>query len=169
MYSLLYPQKMGSIVESMIDRARENERLGNGIVIADEYVAAREGLAGQGGNDVENVIVDAYLKDVPLTRYTWKDVYSVLLRSADYMRSAEYIQNGFATQNKKTASGVPYTWRFKPASVTQGFAFNDKAVATMAYRIGTAEECAELVYFLASDKASFITGQVVGNNGGLVI
>lgn len=36
-------------------------------------------------------------------------------------------------------------------------------------RIGTAEECAELVYFLASDKASFITGQVVGNNGGLVI
>ncbi len=140
MYSLLYPQKMGSIVESMIDRARENERLGNGIVIADEYVAAREGLAGQGGNDVENVIVDAYLKDVPLTRYTWKDVYSVLLRSADCMRSAEYIQNGFATQNKKTASGVPYTRRFKPASVTQGFAFNDKAVATMAYRIGTAEE-----------------------------
>ena len=140
MYSLLYPQKMGAIVESMIDRAKENERLGNGIVIADEYVAAKEGLAGQGGNDVENVIVDAYVKDVPLTRYTWKDVYSVLLRSAECMRSAEYIQNGFATQNKKTASGVPYTWRFKPASVTQGFAFNDKAVANMAYRLGTIEE-----------------------------
>ena len=140
MYSLLYPQKMGAIVESMIDRAKENERLGNGIVIADEYMAAKEGLAGQGGNDVENVIVDAYVKDVPLTRYTWKDVYSVLLRSAECMRSAEYIQNGFATQNKKTASGVPYTWRFKPASVTQGFAFNDKAVANMAYRLGTTEE-----------------------------
>jgi len=36
-------------------------------------------------------------------------------------------------------------------------------------RIGTAEECAELVYFLASDNAGFITGQVIGNNGGLVI
>ena len=68
MYSLLYPQKMGEIVESMIDRAMENESLGNGIVIADEFMTAQEYLAGQGGNDVENVIVDAYLKNVPLAK-----------------------------------------------------------------------------------------------------
>ncbi|MBQ9112230.1 MAG: GH92 family glycosyl hydrolase [Clostridia bacterium] len=140
MYSLLYPQKMGAIVESMIDRSKENERLGNGIVIADEYMAAQEGLAGQGGNDVDNVIVDAYLKEVPLSRYTWKDAYSVLLRSAELMRSPEYIETGFATDNKRTASGVPYTWRFKPAAVTLGFALNDKAVATMAHGMGTQEE-----------------------------
>ena len=140
MYSLLYPQKMGAIIESMIDRAKENERLGNGIVIADEYMAAQEGLAGQGGNDVDNVIVDAYLKEVPLGRYTWGDAYAVLLRSAELMRSAEYIEKGFATDNKRTASGVPYTWRFKPAAVTLGFALNDKAVATMASRMGTREE-----------------------------
>lgn len=36
-------------------------------------------------------------------------------------------------------------------------------------RMGTAEETAELIYFLASDKASFITGQVISNNGGIVI
>lgn len=36
-------------------------------------------------------------------------------------------------------------------------------------RMGTAEEVAELVYFLASDKADFITGQVISPNGGIVI
>ena len=36
-------------------------------------------------------------------------------------------------------------------------------------RIGNPEEVAELVYFLSSDKASFITGQTVGIDGGFVI
>lgn len=36
-------------------------------------------------------------------------------------------------------------------------------------RIGTAEEMAEAVYFLCSSAASFITGQVLGVSGGLVI
>jgi len=34
-------------------------------------------------------------------------------------------------------------------------------------RLGRAEEVAELVAFLASDKAAYITGQVIGINGGL--
>jgi 3-oxoacyl-[acyl-carrier protein] reductase len=36
-------------------------------------------------------------------------------------------------------------------------------------RIGTPEEIAETILFLASPKASFITGQVISPNGGLVI
>lgn len=119
LYSLLYPQKMGAIIESMIDRARENERIGNGIVIADEYMAAQEGLAGQGGNDVENVIVDAYLKNVPLHRYTWEDAYSVVLKSAQQMRSPEYIEKGYAPITSKrlaecripgVSSPLPLPW-----------------------------------------------------------
>ena len=140
MYSLLYPKKMGAIVESMIDRAKENQRLGNGIVIADEFTARKESLAGQGGNDVDNVIVDAYLKGVPLSRYTWEDAYSVLLQSAERMRSPEYVEKGYVTHNRQTVSGRPYTWRCMPAAATMGFAFNDKAVATMACQMGTREE-----------------------------
>ena len=36
-------------------------------------------------------------------------------------------------------------------------------------RNGTAREIAELIYFLASDKASFVTGQIISPNGGFVI
>lgn len=136
MYCLLYPKKMGSIIDSMIDRAHANRACGNGIVLADEYTAGKETLAGQGGNDVDNVIVDACLKDVPLTKHTWDEAYEVLLQSAEQMRSPEYLQNGFATDHNVTASGVSYTWRFKSAAATMGFALNDKAVAAMARKMG---------------------------------
>ena len=33
-------------------------------------------------------------------------------------------------------------------------------------RMGTAAECAELIYFLSSDDSSYITGQTIGINGG---
>lgn len=36
-------------------------------------------------------------------------------------------------------------------------------------RLGTGEEIADAIFFLASDNASFITGQILGVNGGMVI
>ena len=140
MYCLLYPEKMGAIIDSFIDRAKKNEAEGNGIVIADEFLAAKEFPAGQGGNDAENAIVDAYLKGIELKKYTWKDAYEVLLQSAEKMRSPEYVEKGYAAEVKTTVTGVPYTWRFKFAAATMGFALNDKAVATMAKEMGTEEE-----------------------------
>ncbi|MBR6514010.1 MAG: 3-oxoacyl-ACP reductase FabG [Clostridia bacterium] len=40
---------------------------------------------------------------------------------------------------------------------------------TPLMRIGKPEDVAEAVFFLASDKASFITGQILGVNGGYII
>ena len=98
-YSLFYPQKMGAIIDSMIDRAKKNQREGKDVVLCDSYLSGLEYPAGQGGNDVDNVIVDAYLKGVPLEKYTWNDAYEVLLQSASLMRSPEYIEKGYATSN----------------------------------------------------------------------
>jgi 3-oxoacyl-[acyl-carrier protein] reductase len=36
-------------------------------------------------------------------------------------------------------------------------------------RLGNPEEIAEVLYFLQSEKAVFITGQIVGVNGGYLI
>ncbi len=140
MYSLLYPEKMASLVDSFIERANINEKEGNGIVISDEFVSGKEFLAGQGGNDIDNAIADAYLKGIKLHKYTWEDAYEVLLKSAEKMRSPEYIEKGFATNNAVTVTGKPYSFRFKSGAATLGFAFNDKAIANIAKELGTKEE-----------------------------
>ena len=53
-------------------------------------------------------------------------------------------------------------------------AFDDETMAALREetplgRIGTGRDVAEAVRFLLSDEASFITGQVLGVNGGLLI
>ena len=52
--------------------------------------------------------------------------------------------------------------------------FNESEMAdiierTPLKRLGTPEEIAELIYFLASDKADFITGQVITADGGFIL
>lgn len=47
--------------------------------------------------------------------------------------------------------------------------FDSLCEETPLNRIGTPEEIAKLASFLASDFSSFITGQVIGINGGLII
>lgn len=46
---------------------------------------------------------------------------------------------------------------------------NELCNQTPLCRMGSADEIANAVYFLASDEASFITGQIISPNGGFVI
>ncbi|MBQ7036363.1 MAG: GH92 family glycosyl hydrolase [Clostridia bacterium] len=141
LYSLLYPEKMGSIIDSFIDRAFKNDDENTGVVLGEDFVAGKEMLAGQGGNDADNVIADAYLKGVPLKKHTWEEAYKVLLWSAEKMRTKSYIENGFAIRGDAVnAAGQAYSFRFKPAAATLGYAVNDKAVAVVAKELGTPEE-----------------------------
>lgn len=165
MYSLLFPEKMGAIIESFINRAETNEKAGNGIVLGDEYSAGKEYLAGQGGNDVDNVIADAYLKGIELKNYTWQDAYKVLLASAEKMRSKNYIEKGFAgnADTDCTVSGRKYSWRLKSAAATLGFAFNDKAIATVAKELGTETDVKK--YTERSESWNFVWNYAIESEG----
>ena len=53
-----------------------------------------------------------------------------------------------------------------------GFTAEDRAALaeeTPVCRLGTAQEIARTMVFLADEQSSYITGQVIGQNGGLVI
>ena len=56
---------------------------------------------------------------------------------------------------------------FIKTDMTQGFDENELKAMIPANRFGEAEEVAELVAFLASEKASYITGEVININGGI--
>jgi len=140
MYSLIYPEKMASIVDSVIDRYQKNKAEQNGIVVGDEYLSGIESLPGQGGNDMDNAISDAYLKGVKLSRHTWEEAYELLLASAENMRTKDYVEKGYSGSSPYTVSGLKYSWRYKSAAATMGFALNDKAVAAVAKELGTKAE-----------------------------
>lgn len=57
---------------------------------------------------------------------------------------------------------------FIETQMTQGLKQETLIEAIPANRLGQPEEVAELVAFLSSDKAGYITGQVIGINGGLI-
>ena len=53
-----------------------------------------------------------------------------------------------------------------------GFTAEDRAALaeeTPVCRLGTAQEIARTMVFLADEQSGYITGQVIGQNGGLVI
>lgn len=138
--TLLYPEEVGSVIESFVRRA--NASGDSGLVMSDAYIQSKEYAVGQGGNDIENIIVDAFLKNVPLENLTWKDVYEqALVKSAEKMRTQGYVTKGWVTSNSdKTVNGNSYSWRLKPGSATLGFAVNDIAVAKMAKALGYDED-----------------------------
>ena len=47
--------------------------------------------------------------------------------------------------------------------------FRQGAAAVRMGRVGTADEVAQAILFLASDMSSYVTGQVLGVDGGMVI
>lgn len=136
--TFFYPEQVGSIIASFIDRAERNET----IIMSDAFIQGQEFVCGQGGNDIENIIADACLKDIPLPEgYDWERAYSAVIKSAERMRTPEYVTKGYAVEGqRKTVSGASYSTRLHAGSATQGFAINDFAVAQMAQKLGKTED-----------------------------
>ena len=72
----------------------------------------------------------------------------------------------------ESSRGCPFSCSYCLSSVDKKLRFRDLELVKEEIpmkRFGTSEEIAELVYFLASDNARYITGQVISPNGGMVI
>ncbi|MEG0684143.1 MAG: GH92 family glycosyl hydrolase [Coprobacillus sp.] len=138
---LTRPEVVAGNINSFIKRYDQNGML------SDAYIQGKEYLCGQGGNDIENIIADAYLKDIP--GVDWNEAYRVAKGDAENYRSQQYDQVGYHYSGTKAINGKDYSWRVKPSSATVGFAYNDFSIASMAKGLGKEEDYKK---FLASSK-----------------
>ena len=117
---------------ALIDRFKHNG------CVYDGFIAGMERTADQGGNDVDHIIVDAYLKDVK--GIDWKEAYKVIKYNADHRRI------GFANpkdtlklyEKYKELGWIPSC--VMSSSQTLEFAYNDYCVALMAKGLGYEED-----------------------------
>ena len=138
---LTRPEVVAENINSFIKRYDQNG------MISDAYIQGKEYLCGQGGNDIENIISDAFLKDIP--GVDWEEAYRVAKSDAENYRSQQYDQKGYHYSGTKAINGKDYSWRVKPSSATIGFAYNDYAIAMMAKGLGKEDDYQK---YLASSK-----------------
>ena len=117
---------------AIIDRFKHNG------CVYDGFIAGMERTADQGGNDVDHVIVDAYLKGVK--GIDWKEAYKVIKYNADYRRIgyADPKDTQKLHEKYKELGWIPSC--VMSTSQTLEFAYNDYCVALMAKGLGYEED-----------------------------
>ncbi len=118
--SIINPDMVSATINSFISRYKRNK------YVADAFINGQENAVGQGGNTVDNIIADAFVKHIP--NVDWYEAYKILKYNADSMRTRNYILNGYHFKDEKN----DYSWRMKSGSGTLGFAYNDFCVAEVA-------------------------------------
>ena len=126
--TLTRPDMVADNINSFIRRYNENG------MITDAYIQGKEYVCGQGGNDIENIIADAYVKDID--GVDWEDAYAAMKGNSQALRTEQYVEDGYQYGDKKAQNGQSYSYRLYPSSATMGFAYNDYAVATLAKGLG---------------------------------
>jgi predicted alpha-1,2-mannosidase len=119
------PSTVAQNINSFISRHKHNG------YVATAFINGEESAVGQGGNTVDNIICDAFIKKIP--GIDWEKAYQVMKFNADSMRTPEYKKLGF--QPLDASKGI-YSWRLLPASATLAFSYNDYCVAQVAKGLG---------------------------------
>lgn len=136
LYTITDPDFVRKTVNSFITRFKTN---GN---IRDIYTAGRERKRNQGGDDIDNIIVEAYLKKIP--GIDWKEAYEIIKYDAENWRDD---QNSWFPE-----PGIPSTYRdmgYIPGddeernvmccSKQLEYSYNDYLAAQMAKGFGDTE------------------------------
>ncbi len=124
--AILEPEAMRDNIRSFIER----HRVAPDGYVAEAFIQGREFKAGQGGNEADNVIADAYAKKIP--GIDWEQAYAVLKHHAEHARTANYREHGWMASDEKT----DYSHRIRSGSATVDFAYNDFNAAQMAKGLG---------------------------------
>jgi predicted alpha-1,2-mannosidase len=117
---------------AMIDRFEHNG------VVCDGFIAGRERYGEQGGNDVDNIIAEACLKDI--TGIDWNKAYQILKYNANHRRIGHHTS---ATQGNGFERYKEWGWMpngVMSTSQTLEFAYNDYCVAMMAKKLKLEED-----------------------------
>ncbi len=115
------------------------DRLKNNGKVRDAFVAGNDMDSEQGGNDVDNVIADAYVKGVQ--GIDWNEVYLFMKNNADNERKGLFTYNNKVDSVYKSNNSKYKTLGWIPEclnsnSNTLEYAYNDYCVAQVAKGIG---------------------------------
>lgn len=108
-------------INSFIDRLKHDG------MVTPTYVSSQEWPQNQGGNDVDNIIADAILKDVP--GFDRKAAYAVMLHDALHMGDSAYRRLGW----------IPGRHVRMSCSYTMEYAYNDDCTSRIAALMGDGE------------------------------
>lgn len=127
-------------IQSMIDRFKQ------GGCVYDGFVAGLERLPEQGGNDVDCILSDAYLKGVK--GIDWEEAYAIVKHNADERRIGYHSEIMPELTDSEDMSYLRYkelgyipAWNMS-TSQTLEFAYNDYCASLMAAGLGNGEDAA---------------------------
>lgn len=131
-HTLINPDVIRDNVWSFIDRLKHNGQ------VRDAFISGTEGGKDQGGNNVDNIIADAYVKGIP--GIDWEEAYKVMKYNADHERiGGGYGYMPFPVRDIYRKQGwIPYS--DLASSNTLEFAYNDYCVSVVAKGLGKIDD-----------------------------
>lgn len=129
---LINPEMVADNINAFIERYKVNS------VVKDAFIAGNDMIAEQGGNNVDNIIVDAYLKGIE--GVNWNDAYNIVKEHADGNTGRLGWQGFDGLKISDSVFGYKKNgWLpagIMSCSYTLEYAYNDFCAATMAKSMG---------------------------------
>lgn len=127
LHVLINPEMVRDNILSFIDRLEHNG------MVRDAFISGNESGTDQGGNDVDNIIADAYVKNVP--GIDWNEAYKVMKYNADHERRGGKGNDAEAYRRKGWIPNSSLS-----SSYTLEYAYNDYCAAVVAKGLGRIDD-----------------------------
>lgn len=132
LHVLINPDMVRDNVLSFIDRLKHNG------TVRDAFISGNESGTDQGGNDVDNIIADAFVKNIK--GIDWNEAYKVMKYNADHERKGgkNELVPGNNTEIYRKQGWIPNS--DLSSSYTLEYAYNDYCTAVVAKALGKVDD-----------------------------